>query len=144
MEKRRRVGLWLFGLFLFLHGFAHIPGILGAWRLKTYDDISHQPNSILPDASDTAIALLGIFWLVAAVSFVVTGAGIILRGDWWPPVASLATCSSLLMTILWHEDAIVGLVINIGLAVVFIGAFVWSNWGPAKWSPLKQLTHTSA
>ncbi|MCC6790992.1 MAG: hypothetical protein IT336_04860 [Thermomicrobiales bacterium] len=146
MERVRRVGFWLFGLALILHGFAHIPAILSAWQLKSYEDVSRQPNALIPNAGETAVALLGIIWFVAAAAFIVTGVGLLLHVDWWAPVASLATCSSLLMTILWHEDAIIGLVINIALIPVFVGVFFWTIWGPAQQTPIerKPWLHTPA
>lgn len=117
-----------FGMLLVLHGFAHSPAILEAWKLKTYEDISYRPNYLLEYASDTVVYGLGFVWLIAAGAFIVAGLGVIRRTFWWPHIATFATIVSFAMTILWKEDAIVGLALNAGLLVVLIAILASSAW----------------
>ncbi len=127
MDIFPRLVRWAFALLLILHGFAHLPGVLGAWKLKTFDDVSFQPNAIFTDASDTTVFLLGIVWFMAAIGFVVAGISVLVHYDWWPHIALRAVVTSLIPTILWNEDARIGLVLNIGLLIVVLGVLGWNR-----------------
>jgi hypothetical protein len=110
-------------MLLVLHGFAHSPGVLGSWKITTFDDISYQPNVLLENANSWAVALLGAVFLLAAVLFITAGLGVIRRAAWWLSWATLATATSLTVTLLWWEDAIIGLVID--LIVLAVLAVFW-------------------
>ena len=109
------------GFFLVLHGLAHSPGVLGAWKLADFEDVSYQPNILLEDASDGVVALLGVVWLVAGAAFVLAGLGLLRRAVWWPRMTLFAAVVSLAVATLWREDAVVGLVIDIALLVLLAG-----------------------
>ena len=108
------------GFLLILHGFAHTPAILGSWDLATFDDVSRQPNALFTNASEGLLVVLGLFWLIAALSFVAAGVGLIRQTSWWPLAAGIALVVSTTMTLLWHNDAVVGLVLNIILLAAFM------------------------
>jgi hypothetical protein len=112
----------LSGGLLALHGFAHTPAVLGSWGLATFEDVSFQPNVLFTDAGDGFVRVLGAIWLMAAVSFLVAGIGIIRQADWWPLATGVAVVLSVPMTILWREDAFVGLILN---AVILGMMGVW-------------------
>jgi hypothetical protein len=111
------------GFFLVLHGLAHSPGVLGSWKLATFEEVSYRPNILLEDASEWVVALLGVVWLIAGAAFIIAGLGLLLRAVWWPRVATLAVVASLVVTTLWREDAVVGLVIDVGVLVLLVGLF---------------------
>lgn len=117
------------GVFLALHAFAHAPGILAAWKIIEYDDASFQPNVILTDASDTAVAILGAIWLVSAVAYLIAAFGLLWDQRWWPSATFVAGTISLVMTVLWMEDAVVGLVINVAVigALAIVAAIIVSR-----------------
>jgi hypothetical protein len=110
------------GGLMMLHGFAHLPGVLGSWELATFDDVSRQPNVLLTDAGDGLLFVLGAFWLLAAASFVVAGIGVLRQANWWPMAAAIAIVVSLPITLLWKDDAVAGLALN---TVLLVTLFVW-------------------
>jgi hypothetical protein len=115
-------------IFLALHAIAHGPGILGAWKIAEIEDASFQPNVLLTGASDTLVAVLGAIWLVAAVAYLVAAYGLLRNARWWPGATLAAALVSLTMTILWAEDAVVGLVVNIAVLAALLGLWAWTMW----------------
>lgn len=114
---------WIIGgLFLILHGFAHMPAVFGSWNIATFDDVTRQPNFLLTSAGDTMIYVLGAVWFFAALSFVIAGIGVLRQSAWWPMMIALALVLSVPMTVLWREDAFAGLLIN-GVLLAAMG--VW-------------------
>jgi hypothetical protein len=109
------------GGLMILHGFAHLPGVLGSWDLATFEDVSRQPNLWLTNAGDGLLMVLGAIWLIAGVAFVVAGVGVLRKREWWPMVAALAIVVSVPMTILWRDDASIGLLLNAALLAILIG-----------------------
>jgi hypothetical protein len=117
------------GGLMMLHGFAHLPGVLGSWGIATFEDVSRQPNILLTNASDPVVWALGAVWLLAALSFVVAGVGVLRRSDWWPVAGVVAIVVSLPVTILWKDDAVIGLVLN---GVLLAGLAVWYVMTPVR------------
>lgn len=110
------------GLFLILHGFAHSPAILGSWNLVSLDDVTRQPNFLLTNAGDAMLYVLGTIWFLAALSFVIAGIGVLRQSAWWPMMMALALVLSVPMTMLWREDAFIGLIIN-GVLLAIMGSW---------------------
>ena len=111
----------LLGVLMVLHGFAHLPAVLGSWGLATFDDVSFQPNVLLTGAGDNLVRVLGAVWFLAAVSYVVAGIGVLRRAYWWPLLTAVAIVLSLPMTMLWREDAVIGLVLNSAILALMAG-----------------------
>lgn len=117
-----------FGGLMILHGIAHSPAILGSWGLAAFEDVSYQPNVLLTNAGDGMMLLLGGIWLLAALSFVAAGIGVLRQTFWWPLAASIALVLSVAMTMLWQQDAAIGLLLN-GLILAIIGAmYLAGKW----------------
>lgn len=124
MKHLHVLGSILLGGVMALHGIAHLPAVLGSWGIATFEDVSVQPNVWLTDAGDGALFVLGAVWLLAAVSFVAAGFGAVRRLAWWPVMAALAIALSVPMTILWQEDAAIGLFLNAALIAILAGWFL--------------------
>jgi hypothetical protein len=122
MKLLQTGGRWIFGIFLILHGFAHLPGVLGSWNLGDFEDVSRQPNILLNHASDGVIYLLGALYLVAGVSFIAAGIGLLRRASWWLMALAVALPLSFLVTTLWWRDAMIGLVLNLIVLAVLAAA----------------------
>jgi hypothetical protein len=110
------------GLMMILHGFAHLPAVFGSWKLATFEDISYQPNIIFSNAGDTLVQVLGFIWLAAAIAFVVAGIGVLRRAQWWAGATLIALAFSMPMTVLWIEDAVIGMVLNLA---ILLGILAW-------------------
>lgn len=114
----------LIGGVMILHGIAHMPAVLGSWGIATFEDVSVQPNVWLTDAGDGMLQVLGAIWLLAAMSFVAAGVGAIRRAGWWPVITALALALSVPMTILWQDDAAIGLILNAILLLIMAGWYL--------------------
>jgi hypothetical protein len=132
MEAARHVVRMAAGMLLVLHGFAHTPGVLGSWKLATFEDVSYQPNVLLDNANAATIALLGAVFLLGGVAFIVAGLGVMRRSDWWLQWAGLAVLTSLFVTVLWWENAIAGLVINLIVLLVLAGTLAFTTFQPGQ------------
>jgi hypothetical protein len=85
MKHLQKAASPLFGVLLIMHGVAHGPGVLGSWNMTTFEDISHQPNILLEHTGDGVVSLLGILFLLAGLTFVGAGIGVLRQAPWWPP-----------------------------------------------------------
>jgi len=126
MRFLRSVPVMLAGFFLIAHGIAHAPGVFGSFDLASFDEATRQPNALFTNAGDTLIYALGVVWLVAALAFVVAGAGVALRKAWARQALIVAVAVSLPVTVLWYQDAVAGLVINVALLVILVTWFAWN------------------
>jgi hypothetical protein len=106
-------------LFL-LHGFAHLVGFVGAWRLSPTVAYKSTVLNGRFDLGDTGIRVLGILWLVTALTFAVAAVGAFTRGSWWMPLAlAVAFFSSVLCVLAWPE-AKIGLFVNVALLALLV------------------------
>jgi hypothetical protein len=135
MRRAGAIPVGLAGLLLIAHGLAHTPGILGSFDLATFDDASRQPNVLLTGAGDAMIRALGVVWALAALSFVVAGAGVLLRQAWHRTAVWAAVALSLPLTMLWYQDAIVGLVLNVSIAVVLLATWIRNSVSGKQLTP---------
>jgi hypothetical protein len=124
MRIVERIARWAFGLLMILHGFAHLPGVLGSWQIATFEDVSYQPNALLTDANDAVVALLGLVFFLGGAFFVAAGAGLIWQAAWWLQSAFAALATSLAVTALWHQDAVIGLALNGVIAVALLAVLL--------------------
>ena len=129
------------GVVLVLHGLAHAPGVLASWGLASYENVSYQPNILLETASDGVVRLLGAVWLMAGAAFVFAGISILRQAPWWRPATLVACLLSLTVSTLWLEDAIVGLVINLGVLALLAGLWAGLAWqSTRKQTPQRGVT----
>jgi hypothetical protein len=129
----------LVGLFIALHGLVHLLYVAHSQRL-----IELQPGLAWPDGSwafsrplgdETTRLFASIAYVLAAIAFVVSGAGLFLRQAWWRPlVAGAAAFSSVVIVLFWDgklqqldNQGLLGLLINMAIlaAVLIVG------WPPA-------------
>ena len=120
MHALQRVAVLAAGLVTALHGFAHAPGALGSLELATFEDVSYQPNVVFTDAGDRLMLVLGMLWAGAGVLFILAGIALALNRRQMLPLLALSLAMSLPLTILWYQDAIIGLVLNIVLLVALL------------------------
>ena len=68
------------------------------------------------------IPIVGIFWLIAALAFVVCSVGVRARVPWWLPVTVIVAASSLFLCIIGWPDSRIGVFVNIAVvAFLLIG-----------------------
>ena len=109
-------------VFLVLHGFAHVLGFLGSWRLAELRDVPYTTlvvNGAI-DVGDVGIRIVGLLWLAAAAGFVVAGIAV------WRSVRSalritvVATSFSLVVCVLGLPASPVGVAIDVAVLSVAV------------------------
>jgi hypothetical protein len=130
----------LFGVFVVLHGLVHLLYFGQSWRLfelqagMVWPDGAWAFSKVIGDAIPRLLA--SISCILAAMGFVVGGAGILVKGDWWrPAVVVSAAFSSAIFILFWDgktqrldDQGGIGLLINVALlvGVLLLG---WSDLG---------------
>jgi hypothetical protein len=109
--------------FLFvIHGFAHLPGFVVAWRITKMEEMPYKTTLLAGklDIGDTGIRIMGIFWLLGALSFLILGVSVLLQKDWWAIAAlPVAGVSTILCILGWPESRII-LILNVLILIALI------------------------
>jgi hypothetical protein len=107
-------------LLMALHGLAHVPGVVGSWRLAPLEAIPPHTTVLAGrlDVGEGGMRILGAAWLLAAALFWLSSAGASAGRVWWLPVAVGAATLSLVLTVLELPYARVGLVVNVAILAV--------------------------
>jgi hypothetical protein len=117
-----RVGL---AVLLLGHGIAHLPGLLGSWRLATFPELPYHTTLLAGrlDVGDGGLRVMGALWLAAAVAFAAASVGAFFTRSWWPSLAAATALASLALCALEWPAARVGVVVNVVvLGTLLLGA----------------------
>ena len=129
-----------FAVFIVLHGLVHLFYFGQSRRL-----FELQPSMVWPDGSwafsrflgdEATRSLASVCCVVAAAGFVIGGAGIFAKQDWWRPVVvASAAFSAVLFLLFWDgrrhmlsENGAIGLLINLAILIAVL-VFRWPNLG---------------
>ena len=116
---------------LFGHGFAHLVGFVGPWRIATLKEMPYKTtilaNSV--NVGDLGIRVVGLLWLIAALAFAVSSMGVLARASWWLPVAVIVAVFSFFLCIVGWPASRIGIVINIAI-VAFLLVGRQMGWLP--------------
>jgi hypothetical protein len=129
----------LFSVFFVLHGLIHL---LYFGQSARYFEL--QPGMVWPDGSWVFSRILGntttrnlasIFLILAAIGFVVGGAGIFLKQAWWrPALVSAAVFSTVIYVLFWDgvmqrldNKGGVGILIDLAILAALL-IFHWPNF----------------
>ena len=101
-----------------LHGIAHLPGVLGSWRIATFDDMPYRTTLFFGnlDVGDAGMRVMGALWLVAGASFVSAAAGAFDNRSWWPATALAACALSLVLCLAALPQTKVGIPLDLVIA----------------------------
>ena len=107
------------------HGLVHLLGFVVPWRLATLEEMPYKTTVLAGnlDVGATGIRVVGLFWLLAAIGFVVAGGGAFTQQPWWGTVTLGVTLFSLALCILGWPEARFGLLVN--LAILGYLSFIW-------------------
>ena len=104
---------WLAGLFLIAHGLLHFA----IWGPPKPKDVPFDAHHSFMFGNVRAVAT--ILAVLAGVAFAVAGVAYLSGQDWWAPLALVASgVSILLMLVTFTPWWIIGLIINVVIAVV--------------------------
>ena len=107
---------------MLLHGFAHLPGLVTAWRLRPLPDFPYHTVLLRGrlDVGDAGMRVVGALWLAAAVGFGVAATGAFLGDPRWIAVALVTTLLSSVLCLLEWPFARVGLWVNLVVLSVLV------------------------
>lgn len=112
------------GALMILHGIAHLPGVIGSWRLAELQGISYHTVLLggRLDVGDGGMRVMGLLWLVAGLGFCVAGFSAILGMGEWATVAMLLAALSLLLSALEWPAARIGVALNLIILAALLSA----------------------
>lgn len=109
---------------MLVHGIAHLPGFLTAWRIAELADLPYQTSLLFGrmDVGDVGIRAIGMLWLLAALGFWFAAVGALLGRDWWPAAALVTIVASLPLTLLQLPATAIGVAANVAIAAAVLAA----------------------
>ena len=119
----------VFAVILFVHGVAHLPGFLVPWKFLVASDMPYKTTLLSGrmHVGAAGIRAVGVVWLLLALLFVASAAGVGLRLPWWRPVVLWAAVASVLFSVLGWPDARVGVAVNVAI-LLFLAANHQGGW----------------
>ena len=109
---------------LFVHAVAHLVGFIVPWRMATFEEIPYKTTLLggMLNVGVVGIRIVGILWLVTALSFVATGILVLQSHPMWQLITLYLAAFSLLLCILGWPDSKIGVFVNVViLAFIEIG-----------------------
>ncbi len=105
------------GIFLLLHGIAHLPGFLVPWRLIPSDDAPLDTRLVGGrwEVGEGGIRVIGVLWLLQAIAFALVALAVLRDVPHWRLLVAVAATESLLLSILSWPASKVGVWINAAL-----------------------------
>ena len=117
----------VFGVFLLLHGFAHLAGVATSFRVRENALYNSTILGGTVDIGDNWTRILGVAWLLNALLFAVAGGGAITNQPWWLTLTVLVTATSLVLTLLETPEARIGALVNVGI-LAFVAMSRQHGW----------------
>jgi hypothetical protein len=117
---------------LFVHGVAHIVGLVVFWRLTELEEMPYKTTVLAGkiDVGDVGIRIVGLLWLATALAYFACALAVIPPLWWWLPATIGVTVFSLVLCITGWPDAQFGLVVNL-LIFVLLALGWWLGRLPA-------------
>jgi|SRR5687768_5427114 len=102
---------------MLVHGLAHLPGLVTAWRLQQLPDFPYHTVLLRGrlDVGDGGMRVVGALWLIAALGFGVAAITVFLGDPRWLLVGMMTTVLSSVLCLLEWPFARVGLWVNLAL-----------------------------
>jgi hypothetical protein len=108
---------------MLLHGFAHLPGFAGSWRLATFPDLPYHTRLLggRIDVGDGGMRLVGALWLLVAIGYLVAAVAAMRNEGWWAGAAFVTTLLSLALCALEWPAARIGVPVNVAIVAALVG-----------------------
>jgi hypothetical protein len=119
----------VFAIYLFIHGFSHLVGFIVPWKIAKLEDAPYTTRILAGvfEIGDTGIRIVGIFWLITALVFIILALVVITQTASWSNPLLLTTIFSFLLCLIGLPDAKIGLIAN-GLVLIFLLINNTMNW----------------
>ena len=107
---------------LAFHGFAHLPGFVGSWRLASFPDLPYHTTLLggRVDVGDLGMRLVGTLWLLVALGFAAAAVGGARSDTWWAITAFVAATVSLALCVLEWPATRLGVPVNVAILVALL------------------------
>ena len=106
------------GVFLALHGLAHLVGTSASFDRAAAGDSAEYLGGAWTLSDPALLRLAGLIWALVAVAFLYAGAVAWLRRPGWPRLLAVVSAVSLVLCLLALWAAVVGVVIDVALLAV--------------------------
>ena len=108
-------------IFFIAHGFAHVIGFIVYWKISDFEEMRYKTTILngKVDVKDTGIRIIGTFWLLLTLAFIINGIVLIMGSSFWELLALYISVISLIFCILSWPDSKIGVGVNI-LILVFL------------------------
>ena len=115
-----------FATLLLLHGIVHVIGFVVPWQIATFPDFAYTTTAAWRslELGDAGVRLVGLVMLALAVAFPVAAYGVRRRAGWALPLTGAVALTSLLACVLQSPAAVLGVVIDLAILGVVLGAVV--------------------
>lgn len=102
---------------MLVHGLAHLPGLVTAWRLRPLPDFPYHTVLLRGrfDVGDAGMRVVGALWLIAAIGFGLAATAAFVGDPRWLPVGLVTAVLSSVLCVLEWPFARVGLWVNLVL-----------------------------
>lgn len=104
----------VFKLIVIFHGLIHLLGFLKSFQLADISQLQEIPKTI------------GVFWLIAAILFLLVFFLLAFRVDWWWMFGLIGTLLSQTLIIFTWQEAKTGTVAN--MVILFVVIFAYGAW----------------
>lgn len=125
----------LAGLLFIAHGVAHWVGFAFSWRLTSSPEMPYTTRLLAGavDVGDLGTRIMGGLWLLAGVSYLLAGVGVLGLYSWWRGAALWITLASLVLCILGLPAAKIGLALDMVILAFLLleGRYGWLARGGA-------------
>jgi hypothetical protein len=113
---------------LALHGLAHLVGFAGSWHLSS--EIPYKTTVLAGrlDLGDAGIRAVGVFWLIAAIVFVVAAIAAVADRGWWLPVAVGVSIASFVLSVIAWPDSRIGVALNLVILIMLVTGDRFEWW----------------
>jgi hypothetical protein len=110
------------GIFLLLHGVAHLVGFVVPWRLMRNAEMPYKTTLLAGhwDVGDVGIRVNGVLWLVTALAFALAGMGVMRQAQWWETVTLSVSLASLAMCVVSWPEARIGVFVNVAILLFLL------------------------
>ena len=116
---------FLLALLMTAHGFAHLVGFVVAWQIRAFPEAPFH-TTILNGSIDVGAwgaRIVGLLWLLVAVTFVFAASGLALREAWWPVTAAIIIVASLILCVVGWPEARIGVYVNLVIAALLLAGY---------------------
>ncbi len=117
------------GIFLGIHGFAHLIGFLVPWKIATLKEMPYSTKIFYQkyDIGSIGVRITGLLWLAATLLFFTTSFYLISGNPQWMTILRVSIYLSSLLCIIGLPDARIGFLVNfvLFLFLVLNTKFMW-------------------